>query len=136
MREIEFRGKDNGGEWVYGSLGYDMHNSKYGEDKKVYFIRDSGGSSIVDADTIGQFTGVKDFQGTKVYEGDMFYCEARHPYFFGIVEWVRYGFRLKHLDECNRRSYSIKNSWLDKIEIVTNRHDNPELLNNENIKEI
>lgn len=52
MEEREFKGKTKSGEWVYGMLGYTINNSKLGKERKVYFIQDNEGSSVVDVESV------------------------------------------------------------------------------------
>jgi len=69
MREIDFRGKTETGEWVYGSLYTDAQN-------ECYIIRSKDEDPSfeilwVDSDTVGQFTGAWDSNDHKIYEGDI-----------------------------------------------------------------
>ena len=145
MREILFRGKSKGKpEWVYGSL--------YKEGSQVFILvggrfypEPSNGQSalgIMDwyevfPDSIGQFTGLTDKNGQKIFEGDIVAFTAEDElwephYYQGFVYfcdgafWVDCG---KDNDD-NDVLFSIGHALLaDKnIQVIGNIHDNPELL--------
>lgn len=111
MKEILFRGKrkDNG-EWVYGDL---EHNGK-GEMKWV------NGDEII-PETVGQFTGLTDKNGKKIFEGDiMQLCSACYPC---LVYWDGKGWAWKQNGK--RREIDLTR---EKMDIIGNIYDNPELL--------
>lgn len=78
MREILFRGKriDNG-EWVEGFLVKHPSAVQIGDCSPWYISvppkdpDDNGGSYNIIPDTVGQFTGLADENGKKIFEGDM-----------------------------------------------------------------
>ena len=67
MREIKFRAKSienkNRGEWIIGDLH--LHSPF----PHIHSTR--GDKAKIDTDTIGQFTDLRDKNGTEVYEGDI-----------------------------------------------------------------
>lgn len=129
MREILFRGKrlDNG-EWVYGNFcmdaleqtrglcGLDGFIRRYNTDTKRMEMYE------VDRETIGQYTGLVDKNGRRIFEGDIVKSiETGVVQFFpehsAFMVWCKFSNEVGFLYECT----SI-------AEVIGNIHDNPELL--------
>ena len=133
MREILFRGKrtDNG-EWVQGDLLLDQDLEQA---QIVWFeykstedgVERYGDGAIVDPETVGQYTGLTDKNGRKVFEGDIVERGDR----IWIIEYdVKYAkFVMKTFTERGvfwTRSFDlIPSEW---CEVIGNIFDNPELL--------
>ena len=153
MREILFRGKrtDNG-EWVYGDLIQNVDCLKIREQEKS--IKKIAKSYEVDLETVGQFTGLLDKNGKKIFEGDIiryaelyeYNCyiesldnfEAYDNVDFGdiwTVDEVVYGIKIGYpAFDLNRHDFEVNGlSELNEsgnyfYEVIGNIYDNPELL--------
>ena len=139
MREILFRGKrtDNG-EWVEGFLLKECNYATCSWNLAIEYKTDRFGKFAYDVaeinpETVGQFTGLTDKNGKKIFEGDIIKIPDDYDE-FGInageiyeVYFAFGGFRLKP-------KYSkAKGFWLEDdktVEVIGNIHDNPELLEN------
>jgi hypothetical protein len=132
MREILFRGKrkDNG-EWVYGDYGRGIDGNTY--IKTLWPVDETPDDNYEDnwtiyaviPETVGQYTGLKDKNGVKIFEGDIVhYDENEDP---GAVEYLSAGFGI---GRWNLGFYISTTSDKD-LEVIGNIHDNPELLGGE-----
>lgn len=129
-REILFRGKrvDNEHEWVYG----DYHN--HSSEKSISFYKVFVGTPVtmyaVIPETVGQYTGLTDKNGTRIFEGDIIDV-AYNPNYGGVAK-ERIGVRkVGFADGCymyedNEGYFLFTES--DEVTVIGNIHDNPELL--------
>ena len=120
MREILFRGKrvDNG-EWVFG---YFVNTDRNGSGYLIVDGWDCGYVHEVDEKSIGQYTGLKDKNGVKVFDGDILRDEDKK---LGAVEFNKGRF----VGDFDGRTYYYE-LYLDaeKSEVTGNIRDNHELL--------
>lgn len=128
MREIRFRGKLlNNREWVYGDYHrragnvhtiIEMKPDKYG---KVFYE-----VSQIDPNTLGQFTGLLDKNGTEIYEEDIIALGHKRNCKASVV-WIDAGFARKSANPLDD-AYYLTGADMERYEVIGNIHDNPELL--------
>ena len=138
MREILFRGKraDNG-EWETGSLVIIRDGCS---DKEV-FIADkmTGYHTPVIPETVGQYTGLTDRNGTKIFEGDIVSGTVYSSEWIGVIVWIdeiaSFGARYFHrIDPTAWQNSSILTAVSrhrqDEFaaQVIGNIYDNPELM--------
>ena len=143
MREILFRGKCNevgkyNGQWIEGF---------YGEDDGKPIIARSTDHGLIgyfcEPDSIGQYTGLTDKNGRKIFEGDIlsiaqkgngigdyFYPPLKYPS-NAIVKWDKCSWMWEIIAE-QRYYLTFPDAWCHfECKIIGNIHDNPELLGGE-----
>ena len=132
MREIFFRGKrTDTSEWVYGDLlnvGVD-----YDYAIRTYGGREHGQVNAVNEKTVGQYTGLTDKNGKKVFEGDIVKVYDNFDYvgktlYVGKVQWDDTFLNLE-LKTSEKIVWQLKN--LPSVlyyEVIGNVFDNPEML--------
>lgn len=121
MREILFRGKF-GNEWKYGFLSIEPKGLVIKEPYK----NESSNVWHIDADTVGQYTGLTDKNGTKIFEGDIVkYGDTVHDVVFEQRNGTAYfGLVYSTLETLSFGHYQD----LKQIEVIGNIHDNSDLL--------
>lgn len=147
MRDVLFRGKrvDNG-EWVYGFLVEalncvtDKNETFIIEQDATYFTYGEFACAVeVKPETVGQFTGLCDKNGKKIFEGDIISAVTLDT---GEEQRAVIGFG-NFIDENNNDEYigffiefdGIKTTITqlameeckNRIEVIGNIYDNPEL---------
>lgn len=117
MREILFRGrKKPWGGWAEGSLVKMRDYYRISEKNDMI-------SFGVETETIGQFTGLTDKNGKKIFEGDI--LDVMHQ---GVFEcrWDEGNFEFGLSN--NKESFGIAYVSTNDIFVIGNIHDNPDLL--------
>lgn len=167
MREILFRGQTRRkGEkvymdgspvpsnWVYGGVAQSIPDRDF---SIIYQVEPEIHKFPVYADTIGQYTGLTDKNGNKIFEGDIFkfkdeiwessYTSCGTEYDSWEVEnyavvgyseetarfdFVKYKFYENSVEADLHENHDLEFAdFVSELEIVGNIHDNPELLKGE-----
>lgn len=146
MREILFRGKQSDNEWVKGYL-YITQGGQYEISRYSKSYDCERYTSVVIPETVGQYAGLTDKNGTKIFEGDIveitFHSDAKYQYLIWFNKemscWeaietkdIRfngndyYGNNVEYSDFC----FMLQDPYgdVESVKIIGNLHDNPELL--------
>lgn len=136
MRDFLFRGKRvENDEWVYGSLLWTVgrtayvvvdHYEEFTNGKQYVISNDEEECFAIDTMTVGEYSGFDDEVSTKIFEDD-------------IVEFNQHGYKQRAVVNFNKgcfefywkgnigESHSVHMRFVDRIRVIGNIHDNPEL---------
>lgn len=145
MREILFRGQTRRkgqkvwmdgspveSNWVYGGIFQ-------GPNRSVIYGYDPIEKYCVYSDTVGQFTGLTDKKGKKIFEGDIVHVlgnqqveDWKNVNYIGSIAFLDAGFCVIDgtIEDHAFRRYQLPRLDFD-LEVIGNIHDNPELLGGE-----
>ena len=141
MREYLFRGiSPYTGKWIEGGL---VHQTDYyGMEVDRYYIIDGTNTNDYDIgepervypESVGQYTGLTDKNGTKIFEGDIVSTDLKRPY---NIVMFRSGCFVFNCNDGGDDYYDrmipfsdYESSVYDGV-VIGNVYDNPELLSRE-----
>ena len=142
MREILFRGKtkaitgcpyNNGkpdGEWVFGYVFSDLGAMKI---RQYETDRPECNDYEVDPKTVGQYTGVTDKNGTKIFEGDIIEghrsSQWNHELMRCVITYNRDHFEARYYPRGIHDNYfTYKTMFSKDVVVIGNIYDNPDLM--------
>lgn len=128
MREILFRGKDQNGKWYEGQLiknklGYFISTEENPHYCSEYGYIELDNPIKVKPETVGQFTGLTDKNGVKVFEDSIINYLGSIGVVFYDKDTAMYMVNFK----LHKSNWSF-DSMDEPFEIIGNIHDNPEYL--------
>ena len=141
MREILSRGKRlQGGDWVEGYFFKSDINKRERESGKATLIftpdcntfitvPECNNSFMVVSDTVGQYTGLKDKNGKRIFDGDVAKVLQGKDKDISYVGFENGAFML-YPKTGNIYERTLWEYWYNDwdVEVIGNIHDNPELL--------
>ena len=149
-REIIYRGKRfDRDEWIYGFYVESTRSWNGGHPHKSWILdspfTNGGwfalqGRLPVKDDTVGQYTGLKDIKGNRIFEGDIVTDAISKGKPFGVITWHQDGYFFIDADFGKRNQYNQSYTPLGEmlrvkisgrpieIEVMGNIHDNKDLI--------
>lgn len=122
-REILFRAKSSQS-WCYGYVHKDYESPM---PNKWRLTTAYGDVKVINSDTIGEWTGLLDKNNVMIFEGDIVKTN-QYQRLIGTdtftIEFVEGNYYLCH----KRCTVWTLRSFIEEVEIVGNKYDNPELI--------
>ena len=134
--KVNLRGEPIDGNWVYGGIFPGQ-----GDFSMIYTYEPMEKHTVY-TETVGQYTGLTDKNGTRIFEGDIvnlhYFFENHDPYTLGEFEdeaeivckiaWFELGWGFEKYDKTWDYLKNYIEDVREEIEVIGNIHDNPELL--------
>ena len=123
MREILYRGKF-GNEWKYGYLSVEPKGLVI----KEPYEHNQSNIWHIDPDTVGQYTGLTDKNGKKIFEGDIVKDEqSGYEY---VIKWFSEYACFALANKSGHMEYDVDEfeMLVNDLIVIDNIHDNSDLL--------
>jgi uncharacterized phage protein (TIGR01671 family) len=134
--KVYMNGKKVPSNWVYGGVcqGKGDFSIIYGS--MDIELEQPTEKRVVYTDTLGQYTGLVDKNGTKIFEGDIVIGNIRSQWSKRLIKceiaYGRSGFEAReHLNGLDSDYYTHAVLFSKDVEVIGNIYDNPELLKRE-----
>ena len=138
MREILFRGKrvDNG-EWVCGYYVKSTHayglvvNPSYKIEHQIWYDKDNKQVyAEVDPETVGEYTGLTDKNGKRIFEGDILSerPDGNKIAYVGTAKWDDERALFRFIIKDNPKYFACLGTYSTSYKVIGTIYDNPELL--------
>ena len=143
-REIMFRARrmagllnpEPHGPWVYGYIVVERtRDDDVDTMTKMYTKEDPFHGCVVEPWTVGQYAGLDDKNGTKIFEGDIVIAMNDDPdcAFCGVVVYGHGSFEIRDADTLNKDGWCMCLAKCEGFifEVIGNIHENPNFLKGE-----
>lgn len=129
MREIKFRGYSKekliGSQWI--TNGHGVSKINYTDGTSSVHLLTPYGDYLVEEDSIGQYTGLKDKNGKEICEGDI--IKYSHSIVGTIIREVRIKYGMWGIEGMTKGTQiPFANLLENEYEVIGNIYENPELI--------